>query len=59
MLQIAESPGPASSEEERPPTNSAQAMDVTGRDRHGSLVRLRPLEGNNEEEYRTVEQDMR
>ena len=45
VLQIAESPGPASSEEERPPTNSAQAMDVTGRDRHGSLVRLRPLRG--------------
>ena len=39
--------------------DGAQAMDVTGRDRHGSLVRVRPLEGNSEEEYRTVGQDMR
>ena len=36
--------------------DGAQAMDVTGRDRHGSLVRVRPLEGNSEEEYRTVGQ---
>ena len=45
------------------PTNltycEAQAMDVTGRDRHGSLARVRPPEGNTEEEYRTVRQDMR
>ena len=39
--------------------DGAQAMDVTGRDRHGSPVRVRPPEGNSEEEYRTVGQDMR
>ena len=39
--------------------DGAQVMDVTGQDRHGSLVRVRPLEGNSEEEYRTVGQDMR
>ena len=39
--------------------DGAQAMDVTGQDRHGSLVRIRPLEGNSEEEYWIVGQDMR
>ena len=39
--------------------DGAQAMDATGRDRHGSLVRVRPLEGNSEEEYRKVGQDMK
>ena len=28
-------------------------MDVNGRDRHGTLVRVRPPEGESEEEYRT------
>ena len=39
--------------------DGAQVMDLTGRERHVSLVRVRPLEGNSEEVYRTVGQDMR